>query len=356
MDLKERATNGVRKYRPILNSVARTLKAPLSKLIAVVSTVAMAANTATAAASATPAESAVATTAKAAIDWKDRVANYVETHGPALLSAIVILAAGFFVARWIGEVAKRWLSRKELQLEPPVQMLFARLLRLLIMAFALVTAAGTAGMNVTTLVAGVGVAGVGVGLATQGVLSNIVAGLTIIFTKPFRVGEYIEMLGTHGQVTAIELSSTTLLHSDRSRVVIPNRKIVGEVLHNYGTIRQLDLSVGVAYSTDLNQALAAVRDILSRNPRVLKDPTAAVGVTTLGDSSINIAVKPWVSVSDFGPAGAEINLAIVEEFRLKRIEIPFPQREIRLLNGDATLPDGAQSSSSARPQSVISNQ
>ncbi len=215
MDLK--VTNG--EYRPMLNTVARTFKAPLSKLIAGAFTMAMAANASTAAATAAPAESPMASTAKTAIDWKDRVANYVETHGPALLSAIVILAVGFFVARWLGEVAKRWLSRKELQLEPPVQMLFARLLRLLVMAFALVTAAGEAGMNVTTLVAGVGVAGVGVGLATQGVLSNIVAGLTIIFTKPFRVGEYIEMLGTHGQVTAIELSATTLLHSDRSRVL-----------------------------------------------------------------------------------------------------------------------------------------
>src|SRR5207249_11647591 len=149
------------------------------KLLAVVSTVAMAANAATAAASAAPAESAVATTAKAAIDWKDRVANYVETHGPALLSAIVILAAGFFVARWLGEVAKRWLSRKELQLEPPVQMLFARLLRLLVMAFALVTAAGTAGMNVTTLVAGVGVAGGGVGPGALGRPSDVVSGLTV---------------------------------------------------------------------------------------------------------------------------------------------------------------------------------
>src|SRR6266404_1504007 len=209
MDLKKRITNGVRKYRPGLNAVARTFKAPLSKLIGGAFTLAMAANAAAAGAASGPAESVVATTAKNTLEWKDRVANYVETHGPALLSAIVILAVGFFVARWLGEVAKRWLSRKELQLEPPVQMLFARLLRLLIMAFALVTAAGTAGMNVTALVASVGVAGVGVGLATQGVLSNIVAGLTIIFTKPFRVGEYIEMLGTHGQVTAIELSATT---------------------------------------------------------------------------------------------------------------------------------------------------
>src|SRR5437764_11977397 len=93
------------------------------------------------------------------------------------------------------------------------------------------------------VIASIGVAGVGVGLATQGVLSNVVAGLTIIFTKPFRVGEYIEILGEHGQVTAIELFSTTLLHPDRSRVVIPNRRIVGDVLHNYGPVRQLDLSV-----------------------------------------------------------------------------------------------------------------
>jgi len=328
MNLKPRAANYERK--------PRRLRVHVSTLLLVLFSLLNEAGKAIGAVTSAPS----ATTTKTQLDWKDRVANYVETHGTALLSAILILAAGFFVARWVGELAKRWLSRKELQLEPPVQMLFVRLLRLLVLVFALVTAAGTAGMNVTALVASVGVAGVGVGLATQGVLSNIVAGLTIIFTKPFRVGEYIEMLGTHGQVTAIELSSTTLLHSDRSRVVIPNRKIVGEVLHNYGTIRQLDLSVGVAYNTDLNQALAAVRDILGRNPRVLKDPTPAVGVTTLGDSSINIAVKPWVSIGDFGAAGGEINLAIVEEFRVKGIEIPFPQREIRLLNAEVTSTDG----------------
>ena len=303
-----------------------------------------------------PAGSVAATIVKTPVDWKDRIANYVETHGPAILSAILILVIGVFVARWVGKLAMTWLTRKEVQLEPPVRMLIVRLLRLLVLVMALVIAAGTAGMDVTAMVASIGVAGVGVGLATQGVLSNVVAGLTIIFTKPFRVGEYIEMLGTHGQVTAIELFSTTLLHSDRSRVIIPNRKIVGEILHNYGTMRQLDLTVGVGYGTNLPGALATVREILSRNPRVLKDPAPAVAVTTLGDSSINIAIKPWVSVNDFGPAGAEINLAIIEEFRLKRIEIPFPQREIRLLNDSATISDGAQSPSSARPQSLISNQ
>jgi small conductance mechanosensitive channel len=187
-------------------------------------------------------------------------------------------------------------------------------------------------MDVTAMVAGFGVAGLGVGLALQGVLGNLVAGLTIIFTKPFRVNEYIEILQVQGQVIKIELFTTTLLHPDRSRVVIPNRKIIGEVLHNYGTIRQVNLSVGVAYGTDLGAAFQAIGEVLKANPRVLRDFDPFVGVTALGDSSINIAVKPWVGTADFGLASAEINQAIVAQFRERKIEIPFPQREVRLLN------------------------
>ena len=195
-------------------------------------------------------------------------------------------------------------------------------------------ALGTAGMDVTALIAGVGVAGVGLGLALQGVLGNLFAGLTIIFTKPFRVGEYIEIAGVQGQVTRIELFTTTLLHTDMSRVVIPNRKIVGEILHNYGNVRQLNLSVGVAYGTNLNEAVAVVRRVLSANPRVLKEPAPVVGVTMLADYSINIAVKPWVKVDDFVFAQAEINQAVAEQIRAANISIPFPQREVRLLNGN----------------------
>jgi len=123
-----------------------------------------------------------------------------------------------------------------------------------------------------------------------------------------------------------------LTHPDRSRVVIPNRKIIGEVLHNYGSIRQLDLSVGISYNTNIDQAIALVREIVARNPRILKDPAPAIGLSNLGDYSVNIAVKPWVAVPDYGAAGAEINQAILEQFRLKDIDIPFPQHEVRLLN------------------------
>src|SRR6185436_1756971 len=207
-------------------------------------------------------------------------------------------------------------------------------IRLVIMAFTLVIVATQLGVQVMPLVAGLSVVGVGVGLAMQGVLGNLVAGLLIIFTKPFRVGEYIEIIGVQGQVDTIELFNTVLLHPDRSRVVIPNRKIAGEILHNYGTIRQLDLSVGVSYDTNIPATLALVRDILSKNSRVLKELAPGIGVSALADSSINIAVKPWVAVSDYGAAGAEINQAIVEQFRHQGISIPCPQREIRILNGN----------------------
>src|SRR3569833_1101756 len=230
--------------------------------------------------------------APAHVPQKDKLVDYVVLHSGALISAVVVIIVGVLAARWIGKLVERWLERKAM--EPPVRMLLVRITKLLVFAAALVVAVGTAGMDVTALIAGLSVAGVGVGLAAQGVLGNLFAGLTIIFTKPFRVGEYIELLSVQGQVSQIEMLSTTLIHADRSRVVIPNRKIVGEILHNYGTIRQLDLTVGVAYGTNLSDALMIISQILKSNARVLKDIDPAVGIANLGASSIDIAVKPWV--------------------------------------------------------------
>jgi small conductance mechanosensitive channel len=268
-------------------------------------------------------------------DIRKEVLKFLTEYGFRICGAVIMMAAGAFVARWIGRVADDWFTKK--QVEPPIRMLAVRVIRLLVFALASVLALEKCGVPIAPMVAGIGVAGVGIGLALQGVLSNGVAGLLIIFTKPFRVGEYVEVLGVEGQVTTVALFSTTLLHADRSKVVIPNRKIVGEILHNYGTIRQLALSVGVSYDTNVSEALALIREILSKNARVLKDPSAGVGVSSLADSSVNISIMPWVAVTDFGAAGGELNKAILEEFRARKISIPFPQREIRLLNSNAAV-------------------
>jgi small conductance mechanosensitive channel len=261
---------------------------------------------------------------------KAKLVDFATNYGMQVIGAIIILVIGLIIARWVGNALGKWLEKQ--RLEPPVRMLLVRVVRLLVMVFTLVMVLDKFGVPVTTLVAGIGVAGVGAGLAMQGVLSNIVAGLTIIFTKPFRVGEYIELGSVQGQVKNIELSSTTLLHADMSKVVIPNRKIVGEIMHNYGNVRQLDLSVGVGYGSDIPKVLALLQGIVATNAKVLKSPAPGIGVSSLSDSSITIAVKPWVAVADYGPAGAEIYQAIIDAFRAQKIEIPFPQREVRLLN------------------------
>ena len=278
-----------------------------------------------------PTESMTTAASQAAVRWKDKIIDFVMQRGPSVAGAILVLVAGWIAASTIARLIDRTLKKR--QLEPPIRMLISRVVFVLLLAMTLIVALDTAGFKMTTLIAGISVAGVGVGLAMQGVLGNLVAGLVIIFTKPYRVGEYIDIIGEYGQVEAIELFSTALSHPDRSRIIIPNRKIVGEVLHNYGTIRQCDMTIGVAYDSNLPETLAVIREVLHDNPRVLKEMTPGLGIIELGDSSINIAVKPWVKVTDFGPTQAEVYQAVVEKFRARNIEMPFPQRQIRILNG-----------------------
>jgi small conductance mechanosensitive channel len=261
---------------------------------------------------------------------KKQVIDLCIQFGPKAVAAILILVVGVFVSRWIANLVQK--STKKLEMEPPVRLLMLRVVRLLVVLLFLVMALQQLGFELLPLIAGLSVAGAGVALAMQGVLSNLFAGLTIIFTKPYRVGDYIEMAGVEGQVEGIHLFNTKLVHPDRSLVVIPNRKIVGEILHNYGKIRQLDLAVGVAYGTDLNQALTVIHGVLKANSRVLKDVPPMVGVSVLAGSSITIAVKPWVNVPDYGPATAEVYKQVVEACRENNISLPFPQREVRLLN------------------------
>ncbi|HVY69334.1 MAG TPA: mechanosensitive ion channel domain-containing protein [Verrucomicrobiae bacterium] len=256
-------------------------------------------------------------------------------YGFQVLGAVLIVAAGYIVARKVGEMMQEWLGKREL--EPPLRLLVVRFIRLLIMALTTMIAIQQLGVNLVPLIAGLSVLGVGVGLALQGVFGNLAAGIVIIFVKPFRVGEYIEILGVHGTVDMIDLLSTKLVHPDRSKVVIPNRKILGEILHNYGKIRQLDIKVGVAYDTDLKEALKVIREVLERNSRVLQDPVPFTGVTHLSDSSIEISVFPWVAVNDYGIARADLCQALVEGLRANRIAIPFPQREVRILNPGPAL-------------------
>lgn len=249
--------------------------------------------------------------------------------GPKLLVAGLIFLAGYFVALWLARLADGMLAR--LELDVTLRLLLVRLLRALVFLLFAVMALQNLGVELLPLIAGLGVAGAGLALAMQGVLSNLAAGLTIIFTRPFKVGEFISIAGEEGQVESISLFSTRLIHADYSHVVIPNRHIAGEILHNYGQVRQVHTSVGVAYDSDLNRALAAIDAVLAAMPGTLREPAPLVQVAALADSSVNISVRPWVPLAAFPTAAGEINKAILESFRAQGIAIPFPQREVRLL-------------------------
>jgi len=248
--------------------------------------------------------------------------------GPKLLVAILILAAGVYAGRWAGRATLSALAR--LQLDPPVRSLLERVVRIFVLVLFGIVALQNLGVELLPLIAGLSIAGAGIALAMQGVLGNVVAGLTIIFTRPFRVGDYIEIQKEEGEVLDVSLFTTVLGHPDLSRVVIPNRKIVGEILHNYGKLRQLEVEVGVAYDTDMGTALRVVEETLRANARVLQDPKPVIGVARFTDSQVAIAVKPWVNVPDYAPASAELRQAILQAFRSRNIVIPFPQREVRM--------------------------
>lgn len=249
--------------------------------------------------------------------------------GPKVVVALLILAAGHFIGRWVGRMADTMLTRFDL--DATLRLLLVRIVRVLVLGLFFIMALQNLGVELLPLIAGLGVAGAGVALAMQGVLGNLAAGLTIIFTRPFKVGEYIAIVDVEGAVAEISLFNTVLSHPDRSRVVIPNRKIVGEILHNFGALRQLDVVVGVAYDTDIREALAAVREVLAAHPKILAEPEPLIRVAALADSSVRIAIQPWTTVDDFHATAGEVTQAVLETFRARGISIPLPQREVRLL-------------------------
>lgn len=247
------------------------------------------------------------------------------SFGPRLLVAAVILAAGFYAGRWAGRMLGRSLAR--LKLEPDLVQLLVRMMRIAVLALFGVLALQNLGVQLLPLIAGLGVAGAGVALAMQGLLSNLVAGLTIILTHPFRIGEYISIVGVEGVVSEISLFSTVLTHADKSRVVVPNRKLVGEILHNYGQIRQLELQLRVTYDADPARVLEIAREVLDACPLVLREPGAVLQIAALDDMGIRVALKPFVAVGDAVQAAGEVNRALLEALRAAAIRIPTLSRE-----------------------------
>lgn len=253
--------------------------------------------------------------------------------GPKLLVASLILILGFYVARWLSRMSQRLFAR--LDLDPTTTQLLERTVRIIVFGLFLIMALQNLGVELLPLIAGLGHRRRrrSPGHAGRAQQPGSRPDHHLHAAVPGRRLHLHSSRGRRGRT--ITLFEHDPSHPDLSRVVIPNRKIAGEILHNYGRIRQLNVHVGVAYGTDMNRAIASIEELLHANPRVLDDPAPLIQVATLADFSVTIAVKPWVKVPDYPAAIGEVNQAILENYRAQGIAIPYPQREVRLLPGSA---------------------
>ncbi|WP_417346767.1 mechanosensitive ion channel family protein [Ferrimonas sp.] len=260
------------------------------------------------------------------------VTEFLVTYSFQILGALVI----FFIGIWLGGRVSRALlalmTRHEIDIT--LATFVANIVKVLVIVLIGIIALGKLGISVTPLVATIGAAGLGAGLALQGMLSNYAAGVTIIVTRPFVVGNTITVQGVFGVVREIQLGMTILTNEEGQEISVPNKHIVGEVLHNSFETLLVETEIGIAYGADPEQAIGALLDVLAASPLVDQSQTPQVGIDGFGDSAITLGVRYWVPSEQFYQAKFETNLALFKALKANDIEIPFPQRHVTLLNKD----------------------
>lgn len=256
--------------------------------------------------------------------------DLVMTYGLKILFAIII----FFVGKYFSGVAQK-LVRKLLnsrKIDPTVVSFVSNLTWAVVFVFTVIATLGQIGVQTASLVAVIGAAGLAIGLALQGSLSNFASGVLMVLFRPCRVGDYIEAAGIAGTVDEITIFSTKLRTPDNKVIVAPNSAIMNGTITNYSASenRRIDLVIGVSYSADIALTKKVLTDILDNNQYVLKDPSYTVGLSELGNSSINFVVRPWVKTPNFWAARFEILEQIKNALDAANIEIPFPQMDIHV--------------------------
>ena len=256
-------------------------------------------------------------------------------YGVKVLAAIAIFVIGKWVAKLLTKAIRRIMKKSSL--EPMLVTFTANLSYAALMVFVVLAALNQLGIQTTSFIAVIGAAGLAIGLAMQDSLSNFAAGVMLIIFRPFKTGDFIEAAGTAGAVQEIHIFTTTLKTGDNRLIHIPNGKIIGDNIVNYSAndTRRVDMVFGISYDDDIKQAKTIIEQALQADTRVLAEPGPTIGVLELADSSVNIAVRPWVNTSDYWPTLFALNETIKEEFDQAGISIPFPQSEVHLVRQDS---------------------
>ncbi len=251
-------------------------------------------------------------------------------YGPKLLAAIVIFYLGKWLSKWARSLTVRMMKKADV--DPMIVSFVSSMVYIGLMVFVVLAALGQLGIQTTSFIAVLGAAGLAVGLALQGSLANFAAGFLLIVFRPFKVGDVIEAAGVTGKVESIQIFTTTLLTPDNKTIIVPNAKLGNDNIINYSTqeTRRVDITVGVAYDSDLKKVREVLEGIVQEDERILKEPSPLVVVGELADSSINFFVRVWVKSADYWNVFFDANETIKNRLDEADIEIPYPTMDVNL--------------------------
>jgi small conductance mechanosensitive channel len=253
-----------------------------------------------------------------------------------IVGALIILGIGTYIAGWLSRIVIRMCEKKGMDVT--LTSFLAQVVKLVVLCFVIIMALGKFGISVAPLIAAVGAMAFGASFALQGPLSNYGAGLVIIMTRPFVVGNTILIDGVSGVVEEVTLATTILSTEDGEKITIPNKQIVGEVLTNSFENKVVEASIGISYDDDPEKAIVIIQEILSSVSKIPTDPAPQIGIEEYADSSINIGMRYWVPTKEYFEILYAVNLSIYKKFKEEQITIPYPQRDVHVVskNGQMT--------------------
>ncbi len=281
-------------------------------------------------------QSAVEHATNGAMNWFITNQDLLIRYGENIITAILILIIGNWISKKVADSVGKIMTKK--QLDGAVVGFVHNLLRYVLLAIVLVAALGRLGVETASIVAVVGAAGLAIGLALQGSLSNFAAGVLIVTFRPFKSGDFVDIGGVSGSVTSIQIFSTVLTTPDNKMVVVPNGTVISSPITNFSKYdtRRIDYVIGVSYTADLQKTKAALTRAVEADERVIKELGLTVGVHELADSSVNFVVRPWVKTEEYWNVYFDLLQAIKEELDKEGIEIPFPQMDVHFNPAAAT--------------------
>jgi small conductance mechanosensitive channel len=267
-------------------------------------------------------------------DLTNQAIELVQTKGLEFLVSLVTALLIFFIGKWIVNIITNTIRKlmNKNDVDPTLTSFVTNLARMTLLVFVVIAAIDQLGIQSAQFIAVLGAAGLAVGLALQGSLSNFAAGVLIVLFRPYKVGDWVEAAGISGAVERVEILTTILKTGDNKRVIVPNSQIMDAIITNYSAneTRRVDMTVGVSYSDDLDKVRRTLEELIEADDRILDDPPCTIAVGELADSSVNFVVRPWVRTADYWGVKFDFTEAVKKRFDQEGISIPFPQQDIHV--------------------------